>query len=65
MFLLLFGLVELNSVVVLGEDFGKRGMTFPIKEEGFVAMMIRKLKNLDLEKENKKMQALARDRVEN
>lgn len=46
-------------------DLGKRGMTFGVKEEGFVAMMIRKLKNLDLEKENEKMQALARNRVEN
>jgi conjugal transfer pilus assembly protein TraW len=46
-------------------DLEKRGMTFGVKEEGFVAMMIRKLKNLDLEKENEKMQALARNRVEN
>ena len=46
-------------------DFGKRGMTFPIKEEGFVSMMIRKLKTIDIEKEQEKMKQIARDRVEN
>jgi len=30
----------------LGFDFGKRATSFGIKEEGFVAMMIRKLKGL-------------------
>lgn len=61
LFLLLLG----SNSMAFGVDFGKRGMSFGVKEESFVAMMIRKLKNLDLEKENKKMQALARERVEN
>lgn len=46
-------------------DLGKRAASFAIKEEGFVSMMIRKLKTLDLEKENEKMQKLAQERVEN
>jgi conjugal transfer pilus assembly protein TraW len=50
---------------VLAVDLGKRATTFEIKEEGFVAMMIRKLKTLDLDQENEKMKQLARDRVEN
>jgi conjugal transfer pilus assembly protein TraW len=49
----------------LAVDLGKRGTTFEIKEEGFVAMMIRKLKTLDLDKENEKMKRIAKDRVEN
>ena len=40
-------------------DLGKRAASFSIKEEGFVGMMIRKLKTLDLEKENEKMQKLS------
>jgi conjugal transfer pilus assembly protein TraW len=49
----------------LAVDLGKRGTIFEIKEEGFVAMMIRKLKALDLDKENEKMKRIARSRVEN
>lgn len=59
--LMIFGL---NSIA-LAVDLGKRGMSFKVKEEGFVTMMIRKLKTLDLEQENEKMQKLARERVEN
>lgn len=61
---ILFVLIVVGNSAAFAIDLGKRGMTFGIKEEGFVSMMIRKLKNLDLEEENKKMQALARDRVE-
>jgi conjugal transfer pilus assembly protein TraW len=46
-------------------DFGKIGKTFEIQEEGFVAMMKRKLAKVDMEKERKKMEKIARDRIEN
>ena len=52
------------SNTVLAKDFGKQGTTFEIKEEGFVAMMQRKLKGVNLEEHEKKMQDLARKRVE-
>jgi conjugal transfer pilus assembly protein TraW len=46
-------------------DFGKRGTSFAIKEEGFLAMIKRKLEKIDIEEENKKMQAIAKERVNN
>ena len=45
------------------KDFGKQGTTFVVKEEGFVAMIKRKLGDLNLEKHQQKMQDIARDRV--
>lgn len=63
--LILYSFIFLNLNIALATDLGKRGTTFEIKEEGFVAMMIRKLKTLDLEKENRKMEQIARRRVEN
>lgn len=60
----------LTSVILICEsvfaaDLGKMGQTFKIMEEPFVEMMKRKLESVDMEKEKKKMQELARDRVEN
>ena len=52
------------SNIVLAKDFGKQGTTFDVKEEGFLAMIYRKLKSVNLEKEQGKMQQLARQRVE-
>ena len=49
---------------VFAKDFGKRGATFEIKEEGFVAMMQRKLKEVNLAEHEQKMKDLARKRVE-
>ena len=39
--------------------------TFEIVEEPFSQMMKRKLEQVDMEQERKKMEAIARDRVEN
>ncbi|WPY01928.1 Conjugal transfer pilus assembly protein Tra (plasmid) [Candidatus Trichorickettsia mobilis] len=49
---------------VFGKDFGKQGATFEIKEEGFVSMMQRKLKGVNLAEHEQKMKDLARKRVE-
>ena len=49
---------------VFAKDFGKRGAIFEIKEEGFVAMMQRKLKGVNLAEHEQRMQDLARQRVE-
>ena len=48
------------SRTAYAKDFGKAGATFEIKEEGFVTMMQRKLKNVNLEEQKQKMQDLAR-----
>lgn len=53
------------SVEVSAKDFGKYGVTREIKEEGVLAMIARKLKAVDMEKEQKKMQKLAKERIEN
>ncbi|WPY01946.1 Conjugal transfer protein TraW (plasmid) [Candidatus Trichorickettsia mobilis] len=52
------------SSAVLAKDFGKQGATFEIKEEGFVAMMQRKLKGVNLADHEQKMKDLARKKVE-
>lgn len=52
------------SNVAVAKDFGKQGATFEIKEEGFVAMMQRKLKGVNLAEHEQKMKDLARKKVE-
>ena len=53
-FLILAVFSSLNNTV-LAKDFGKQGTTFEIKEEGFVAMMQRKLKGVNLAEHEQKM----------
>jgi hypothetical protein len=47
---LLIGLlmILLTTHIALGKDFGKQGATFAVKEEGFLAMIMRKLQSLDI-----------------
>ncbi|MFU7500771.1 MAG: conjugal transfer protein TraW [Candidatus Tisiphia sp.] len=52
------------SHVTIAKDFGKQAATFEIKEEGFVSMMQRKLKSINLAEYQQKMQDLARKKVE-
>jgi conjugal transfer pilus assembly protein TraW len=47
------------------KNFGQVGGVFEIKEEGFVAMMQRKLSELDIDKYRKEMTDLAKYRVKN
>lgn len=46
------------------KDFRTLGSTFEIKEEGFLSMVYRKLKSLDIGKEKSKMQEIARKKIE-
>ncbi|RYE27421.1 MAG: conjugal transfer protein TraW [Sphingobacteriaceae bacterium] len=46
-------------------DFGKRGTTFEIKEEGFLKMIKRKLAVIDHQAEHQKMKNFAKKRIEN
>lgn len=56
--------VSLFSSNIQAIDFGKQGNTFPIKEEGFIAMIQRKLKNVNLEKHQEKMRTHAKHVIE-
>ncbi len=53
-----------TNQVTLAKDFGKQGTTFEVKEEGFVAMMQRRLKGVDLAEHEQKMKYITRNRVE-
>jgi len=63
-------LVLAPSLIVLKANgaeakvFGKYGYSFEIKEEGFLEMIYRKLKTVDIEKEQQKMVDITKKRVE-
>ncbi len=50
--------------IAFAKDFGKQGMTFEVKEEGFVAMMQRRLKDVNSPEHEQKMKDLVKKRVE-
>jgi len=56
--------VSLFSTTSSAVDLGNISHTFPVVEEGFIAMIKRKLGNVDIEKERLKMEHIARDRIE-
>ena len=49
----------------MARDLGKVGNSFRIEEEAFVVMMKRKLAEIDIQQERKKMERQVRERVEN
>jgi conjugal transfer pilus assembly protein TraW len=51
--------------VSVAKDLGKEATTFKIEEEAFTVMMKRKLEEVDMEAERKKMEKTAIDRVNN
>lgn len=55
----------LLPTLAMAKDLGKVANTFEIIEEPFSQMMKRKLEQVDMEEERKKMESIARDRVEN
>ena len=57
-------IILLTTHIAFGKDFGKQGATFAVKEEGFLAMIMRKLQSLDIAEHQQKMQDLAKQRVE-
>ena len=59
-----FILLILFGTIALAKDYGVSGHTFEIKEEGFLSMIYRKLEEINLSEENKKMQQLAVKKVE-
>ena len=62
-FLLLLTISSLYCQMAFAKDFGKCGVTTAIKEEGFLAMIARKLKSLDLKKEEEKMLGKTKERI--
>lgn len=56
---------SLFSTTSFAVDLGSISHTFPVVEEGLIAMIKRKLGNVDIEKERIKMENIARDRIEN
>ena len=55
----------LLPALAMAKDLGRVANTFEIIEEPFSVMMKRKLEQVDMEQERKKMESIARDRVEN
>lgn len=57
-------LVILLPQITIAKDFGIYGTIFEVKEEGFLAMIKRKLKLVDIEQEKSKMLEIAKTRIE-
>lgn len=53
------------SQLAMAKDFGTRGSVTHIEEQAFLEMIKERLQKVDIEEQQKQMQALARDRVEN
>jgi conjugal transfer pilus assembly protein TraW len=51
--------------IAYAKDFGVRGHTYQIQEQGFLEMIVERLQKVDIEKEQQKMQQIAQERVEN
>ena len=60
----IIALLALLPQITLARDFGVHGSTFEVKEEGFLHMIQRRLKQVDIEKEQRKMLDIAKIRVE-
>ncbi|WP_425363577.1 type-F conjugative transfer system protein TraW [Candidatus Tisiphia endosymbiont of Hybos culiciformis] len=61
---LIIALVILLPQITIAKDFGIYGTIFEVKEEGFLAMIQRKLKLVDIEQEQRKMLEIAKNRIE-
>lgn len=60
----MIALVILLPQITLARDLGVHGSTFEVKEEGFLGLIQRRLKQVDIEKEQRKMLDIAKTRVE-
>lgn len=49
----------------LANDFGVQGHTYKVSEQAFLEMIVERLQKVDIEKEQQKMQQIAKERVEN
>lgn len=54
----------LLSLNAYAKDFGTQGHSFKIAEQGFLSMINERLQKVDMKKEQAKMTAIAKDRVE-
>ncbi|WP_375319164.1 conjugal transfer protein TraW [Candidatus Tisiphia endosymbiont of Oplodontha viridula] len=61
---LIIALVILLPQITIAKDFGIYGTIFEVKEEGFLAMIQRKLKLVDIKQEQRKMLEIAKNRIE-
>ena len=55
----------LVPIAVFAKDFGITGQTFKVVEEPFIQMLKKRLDEIDIEKEQTKIQARVKDKVEN
>lgn len=62
---LLAGAIILMNVEAYAKDFGTQGHSFKIAEQGFLSMIDERLQKVDMNKEQTKMTAIAKDRVQN
>ena len=58
-------LIFLLSLNAYAKDFGMQGHSFKIAEQSFLSMIDERLQKVDMQKEQAKMTAIAKDRVEN
>lgn len=57
--------IILLNIEAYAKDFGIQGHSFKIAEQGFLSMIDDRLQKVDMQKEQAKMTAIAKDRVEN
>ena len=61
--LMIFVLAAFNTSYA--KDFGTAGMSFAVEEEGFVAMIKRRLSSINIAEQQQRMQDIVRNRVNN
>jgi len=62
--LLICVVIIFYSIATMAKDLGVKGNIFKIKEEGFLAMINRKLNNIDIQKEQQKIHIIAMKKIE-
>lgn len=63
--LVIIAFTTISTLGVYAKDFGTRGHTYKIAEQAFLEMIDQRLQKVDIKKEQAKMTAIAKDRVEN
>lgn len=63
--LVIIAFVTISTPNAYAKDFGTRGHTYKIAEQAFLEMIDQRLQKVDMKKEQAKMTAIAKDRVEN
>lgn len=63
--LVIIAFTTISTLGIYAKDFGTRGHTYKIAEQAFLEMIDQRLEKVDMKKEQAKMTAIAKDRVEN